>query len=1113
MPVMRGLLAPQNTFLDTIATRFDGTHSNFVLGNAQVPSSFPVVYCSDGFCDLTGFTRAEVMQRSCMCTFLYGTDTNELIRAQIQKALEERLEFKAELVLYRKSGVPFWCLLDVVPIKNEKGEVVLYLVSHKDITEAKARVGTESWKEAGGRRPYGKAGSRGFNGNRRRSRAVLYHLSGHLQKQTRTKHTLNKGVFGEKASLPEYKVASVRKSPFILLHFGTFKAGWDCLILLATLYVAVTVPYSVCFNTAKDDGGAPAPRGPPSVCDLSVEVLFILDIILNFRTTFVSKSGQVIFDPRAIFVHYISTWFLLDLVAALPVDLLYAFKVNVYFGAHLLKTVRLLRLLRLLPKLDRYSQYSAVVLTLLMTVFALLAHWVACIWYFIGQREIESNQSELPELGWLQELARRLETPYYLVKKNSSGELGDLGNCTNGTRPELLGGPSLRSSYITSLYFALSSLTSVGFGNVSANTDTEKIFSICTMLIGALMHAVVFGNVTAIIQRMYARRFLYHSRTRDLRDYIRIHRIPKPLKQRMLEYFQATWSVNNGIDTNELLRSLPDELRADIAMHLNKEILQLPVFDSASRGCLRSLSLSIKPSFCTPGEYLIRQGDALQALYFICSGSMEVLRDDVVLAILGKGDLIGCDLSSKDHVIKSQADVKGLTYCDLQSIHLRGLYESLELYPEYGQKFRRELRCELSYNLGGSTAEADGPSSVILENTLPSTMEDNEADGERDTPDTRAASRSPNSRAATLAPNTRTSSVTAETLVTSLTPERTKTLSSSFLLSPRSTKHLLSPRRTPSRTSPSRARLSGSSNMQQDPGPTELQIRSTPWIGPPDLSPRVVDGIEEDGFRTDRQKFNFYDGHLGISCSSPSPVPESGLLTIPSPASDQRATEHIEKLSQAVTELSEQVLQMREGLQSLRHTVQLFLVSRSSVSSCPHGGECPHSDTVNRSDMGGIRPSLLQPLRVDTGLQTFHPHGPHSCCLNTACARIQPGGQATLAPWLWGPPASQSSPWTHCKPFGNAAGPQPTPSSDTKLAHGQPPEPSETLSLEESSHINPPGKSSLRGRTVLPRSPSSRAPSWDYHGFEMELISHQERVTEEPPTNSSHWPCESGTGV
>ena len=54
----------------------------------------------------------------------------------------------------------------------------------------------------------------------------------------------------------------------------------------------------------------------------------------------------------------------------------------------------------------------------------------------------------------------------------------------NGSGAALGGGPSVRSSYVTSLYFALSSLTSVGFGNVSANTDAEKIFSICTMLIG-----------------------------------------------------------------------------------------------------------------------------------------------------------------------------------------------------------------------------------------------------------------------------------------------------------------------------------------------------------------------------------------------------------------------------------------------------------------------------------------------------------------------------------------------------------------------------------------------------------------------------------------------------
>lgn len=66
---------------------------------------------------------------------------------------------------------------------------------------------------------------------------------------------------------------------------------------------------------------------------------------------------------------------------------------------HLLKTVRLLRLLRLLQKLDRYSQYSAMVLTLLMSMFALLAHWMACIWYVIGRKELESNDPRTWEIG------------------------------------------------------------------------------------------------------------------------------------------------------------------------------------------------------------------------------------------------------------------------------------------------------------------------------------------------------------------------------------------------------------------------------------------------------------------------------------------------------------------------------------------------------------------------------------------------------------------------------------------------------------------------------------------------------------------------------------------
>lgn len=81
-------------------------------------------------------------------------------------------------------------------------------------------------------------------------------------------------MFGQKPPIPEYKVAAIQKSRFILLHYGTFKAGWDWLILLATFYVAVTVPYNVCFSGGRDEGGAS--RSPPSVSDILVEILFIL---------------------------------------------------------------------------------------------------------------------------------------------------------------------------------------------------------------------------------------------------------------------------------------------------------------------------------------------------------------------------------------------------------------------------------------------------------------------------------------------------------------------------------------------------------------------------------------------------------------------------------------------------------------------------------------------------------------------------------------------------------------------------------------------------------------------------------------------------------------------
>lgn len=64
------------------------------------------------------------------------------------------------------------------------------------------------------------------------------------------------------------------------------------------------------------------------------------------------------------------------------------------------------------------------------------------------------------------------------------------------------------------------------------------------------MYASIFGNVSAIIQRLYSGTARYHTQMLRVREFIRFHQIPNPLRQRLEEYFQHAWSYTNGIDMN-----------------------------------------------------------------------------------------------------------------------------------------------------------------------------------------------------------------------------------------------------------------------------------------------------------------------------------------------------------------------------------------------------------------------------------------------------------------------------------------------------------------------------------------------------------------------------------
>lgn len=63
-----------------------------------------IIYCNDGFCELFGYSRVEVMQRPCTCDFLTGPNTPRSAMSRLAQALLGAEECKVDTLYYRKDG-------------------------------------------------------------------------------------------------------------------------------------------------------------------------------------------------------------------------------------------------------------------------------------------------------------------------------------------------------------------------------------------------------------------------------------------------------------------------------------------------------------------------------------------------------------------------------------------------------------------------------------------------------------------------------------------------------------------------------------------------------------------------------------------------------------------------------------------------------------------------------------------------------------------------------------------------------------------------------------------------------------------------------------------------
>lgn len=382
------------------------------------------------------------------------------------------------------------------------------------------------------------------------------------------------------------------------------RAAWTVMILALVVYNAISLPFVVAF----------IPRQPVAWVwfDYVVDALFIFDLAINFCTAYYGQDEVLVDEPSLVRRQYLRGWFFIDLLASLPIELI----IELFSGGvstakasdrtirllSAVKCVRLLRLGRFAKLLDRLQLGSIWSIFRLYVVTMLVAHWLACVFYLVID--------DYPDHNWLTQQGVQL-----------------LQHPPEGGTPTNLG-----EVYVTCLMGALLALLrNVGHMPVQIG---EKLFVFFVVLLGAGLHAIIFGEVALVVGEATREENEYKRKRREVFKRMNRYHFPDQLQARVAKYYESMWSKYATTDHNEVLtftHGLSEPLALEVHLFLNRDmILRVPMFANSSPSVIISLVKALVHHVYVPGDYIVRQGEIGDRMFFVRTGVCEVLVRPVV---------------------------------------------------------------------------------------------------------------------------------------------------------------------------------------------------------------------------------------------------------------------------------------------------------------------------------------------------------------------------------------------------------------------------------------------------------------------------------------------------
>ncbi|MCI5081987.1 MAG: cyclic nucleotide-binding domain-containing protein [Saprospiraceae bacterium] len=411
-----------------------------------------------------------------------------------------------------------------------------------------------------------------------------------------------------------------------ILQNRWFQAGWNFLLSLITLFLALFIPYNLVLQR---------PEGLFYLLfTVSITVIFGLDVWLGIY--YHQQEHNPLYASRKDRLpYYLRSGFWLDVLAAIPFDL---------FAPPIWRVARLLKIGKISMIMDRWrlrrlnwaNELSLLYMVLGMLIFT---HWISCGWLVIHQPSINSSSFE---------------------------------------------------QYIDALYWSITTVTTVGYGDITPNNLTEKIYSIFTMIIGLGFYGVLIGNIARLLSQKDPARAHYLDNIEKLSVIVKYRSLPYPLQQRIFEYYTYKWQKRLGFDENAFLEGLPHSLKKEVAFHLKNNLLQrIPIFEHASQIFIEAVSFHLQPIVFTPGDFIFKKGEYGAEMYFIINGKVRVMdpEKETPIAQLSNGDFFG-EIALFRHKARN-ATIIAETYCDLYQLS-KGAFDLVaQQYPAFAKQIEK----------------------------------------------------------------------------------------------------------------------------------------------------------------------------------------------------------------------------------------------------------------------------------------------------------------------------------------------------------------------------------------------------------------------------------------